>query len=271
MEKRTKNIGLLLLGSALIIAIYAISQYTIFSAKSDTEDCYRSDTLTLVTDYSPIGYFVQGDSIAGINNDLIKLFQQYTSLQLNLELESSLEKSLEGLASGKYDIIARGIPITSELKDKVLFSQPFTHTRQVLVQRKAEYNDDISPVRSHLNLAGKVLYVPKDSPNILRINNLIREIGDTIQYIEDELYGEEQLAIMVANKEIDFAVCDQKIAKKIAASQPELDITTSMGFTQLEAWVVSQNRPDVLDSLNTWIDKAKQKKELNKIYRRYIE
>lgn len=271
MEKRTKNIGLLLLGSVLIIAIYTISRFTIFSADPESDDIYHKDTLTLVTDYSPIGYFIQGDSIAGVNNDLIKLFQQYTSLQLNVELESSLEKSLDGIYSGKYDIIARGIPITSDLKDKILFSKPITQTRQVLVQRKAEYNDNIPPVRSHLNLAGKVLYVSKDSPNILRINNLIREIGDTIQYIEDELYGEEQLAIMVANKEIDFAVCDQKIAKKIADSQPELDIATSMGFTQLEAWGVSQNRPDILDSLNNWIDKAKQEKELNKIYRRYIE
>lgn len=271
MKKKTKNIGLLLSSCALIILIGIVANNTAISAYLDRTETAPKDSLTVVTDYSPIGYFVHGDSIAGINNDLINLFRQYTPLKLKVVLESSLEKSLDGLSSGKYDIIARSIPITSELKDKVLLSEPITLTKQVLVQRKEEYNDSIPPVRSHLSLAGKTLYVPKDSPNILRINNLSHEIGDSICYVEDNLYGEEQLAIMVAKREIDFTVCDEKIAKKIALSQPELDIATNMGFTQLEAWGVSKNCPEVLDSLNHWIEQARKKDELNKIYQRYLD
>lgn len=271
MEMRTKRIVYLFLGSLLIIGIYTIMRLSPFYKTFDFTDHPSKDTLILVTDYSPIGYFVQGDSIVGINNDLINLFQEYTPLKLEVVLESSLEKTLEGLSTGKYDIIAKGLPVTIDLKDKVLFSEPITQTRQVLVQRKMEYNDSIPPLRSHLSLAQKVLHIPKHSPNILRIKNLAREIGDTIPYVEDELYGEEQLAIMVAKGEIDFAVCDEKIATKIAALQPELDIATNMGFTQLEAWGVNKNTPEILDSLNLWIERAKQNKELDKIYKRYLD
>lgn len=229
-----------------------------------------SDTITIVTDYSPVNYFVEGDSIVGLSKDMVDLFQTYTDSKLNLVLESSLQKSIEGLESGEYDILARGIPITSDLKTKVLFSEPIAQTKQVLIQRKKKYNDRVPPVRSHLDLAGETIYVVKGSPAILRIRNLSTEIGDAIYYKEDGLYGEEQLAIMVANKDIDFAVCDEKIADRVAHSQPELDIKTDFGFTQLEAWPVSPLKPVLLDSLNLWLQKAQNSGELDRIYKRYI-
>lgn len=271
MEMKPKKIAYVLLDSLLIISIFIIVRLSPFYTTLNFTDRPIKDTLRLVTDYSPVGYFVQGDTIAGINYDLIQLFQTYTPLKLEIVLESSLEKTLEGLSEDKYDIIARGLPITTDLKDKVLLSEPITQTLQVLVQRKQEYNDSILPVRSHLDLAKKEIHIPKYSPNILRIKNLSKEIGDTILFIEDDLYGEEQLAIMVAKGEIDFTVCDEKIAKRIASLQPELDIATNMGFTQLEAWGVNKNTPYVLDSLNLWIERAKQNKELDKIYKRYLD
>lgn len=254
----------------LIMLIFIIALVSFGSDDPEQLDFRKKETLTVVTDYSPIGYFVAGDSIEGINNDLIKLIERYSGCKINVILESSLEKSLEGLINDEYDILARGIPVTSDMKEKIMFSDPIMQTKQVLVQRKQLYNDSIPPVRSHLDLAGKTLYVPKYSPAILRIKNLSEEIGDSIYYVEDELYGEEQLAIMVAQGEIDLAVCDEKIAKKIAKSQPELDIETTIGFTQFESWAVNKSQLILLDSLNSWIHKAKQTKELNKILKRYL-
>jgi len=235
----------------------------------DFEQIEQDGVLNVVTDYNSVGYFVSGDTIAGFNYELIRLLKSRIPLKIEIMLEASLDKSIEGLRKGKYDVLARNIPVTSQLREELSFTEPVVQNRQVLLQRKKEHNDDIEPVRSHLALAKKTLYVPANSPAILRIRNLSHEIGDTIYIKEDFLYGAEQLAMLVASKEIDYAVCDEGTAAKVAQSMPELDYATLIGFTHLEAWAVSEKSPVLLDSLNVWIEQIKKTREYEKIYKKY--
>ena len=167
--------------------------------------------------------------------------------------------------------MARNIPVTSELRGTLVFTEPVAQNRQVLIQRKQEFNEGVEPLRSHLALAKKTLYVPLNSPAILRIRNLSHEIGDTIYIKEDPTYGAEQLAMLVASKDIDYAVCDEKSAEKVAQSLPEIDYSTLIGFTHIEAWAVSEKSPVLLDSLNTWIKQIKDSKEYRAIYQKYYK
>lgn len=237
----------------------------------DYEQIKESGTLHIVTDYNSVGYYVSGDTIAGFNNDLIELLETYAPFKIEVSLETSLDKSIGGLKGDKYDVVARNIPVTSELRNSLIFTDPITQNRQVLIQRKKEFNNNLEPIRSHLDLKEKTIYVPFNSPSILRIQNLSKEIGDTIYYVEDSRYEAEQLVMKVAAKEIDYAVCDEKIAKKVAQSLPEIDYSTYIGFTHLEAWAVRDNSPVLLDSLNSWISKIKKLPAYEQIYKKYYK
>lgn len=241
------------------------------SAERDYPEIEKDGILRFVTEYNSIGYFVSGDSISGFNYDLIHLLQEYTPIKLEIQLEANLAQSIDGIRTGKYDVLVRNIPITSALRDSLAFTDPVLQSKQVLIQRKKEYNNDIVPIRSHLDLAKKTIYIPEKSPAILRINNLSREIGDTIYYIEDSLYGSEQLIMKVASNEIDYTVSDEKTAKSMAASLPEIDYNTLIGFTHFEAWAVRKNAPALLDSLNKWLDMAKQTDKYKNLYRKYYQ
>ncbi|MDR2955779.1 MAG: transporter substrate-binding domain-containing protein [Prevotella sp.] len=238
-------------------------------APKDFEQIKKIGVLNVVTDYNSVGYFVSGDTIAGFNYELIQLLKSRIPFKIEIQLESSLEKSMEGIRTGKYDILARNIPVTSELRESLRFTEPVLQNRQVLVQRKETYNDNIPPVRSHLSLAKKTLYVPANSPATLRIRNLSHEIGDTIYIKEDPIYGAEQLVILVASKEIDYAVCDEQIAAAMSNSLPEIDYATLIGFTHLEAWAVSEQSPVLLDSLNLWIEEIKGSDAYRRICEKY--
>lgn len=268
-----KTVYLISLNSLFVIlTIYLFTR----NSKSDYIDrdypqIADDGVLHIVTDYNSVGYFVSGDTIAGFNHDIIQLLQTYTPLKLKVSLETSLSKSIEDLRKGKYDVVVRNIPVTSELKDSLNFTDAIAQNKQVLVQRKKKFNDEIEPIRSHLDLAKKTLYIPYNSPAILRIRNLSTEIGDTIYYIEDNLYGAEQLVLKVAAGEIDYAVCDEKVAKKVAESLPEIDYTTLIGFTHFEAWTVRENSPILLDSLNTWISRIKETPAYDQIYKKYYK
>lgn len=237
----------------------------------DYDEIEQKGIIHIVTSFDPVGYFVSSDTISGYNHDILDALQKYTNIQFEITVENSLDKSFNGLKDGRYDIIARSIPVNSELRNEYSFTEPTIFNKLVLVQRKAEFNDSIQPIRNHLELAKKTIHTPKDSPSILRLANLSREIGDSIFVVEDDLYEADQLALMVASGEIDFTVCDNKTAEKLSKKIHELDIDTDIGFTHLEAWAVRTSSPVLLDSLNIWINRFKTTKEYSLIRQKYYK
>lgn len=235
----------------------------------DYAEIIESKELNVVTDYNAIGYFVSGDSIAGFQYELLKALESSWNIKVNVFLENSLEENLEGLLLQRYDIVARNIPVNIQLRDTFAFTEPITLNKSVLIQRKAEFNNDISPIRSQLDLGGKTVYVSKGSPNILRLNNLAHEIGDTIYIQEHETYNSEQLIMMVAAGDIDFAVSDARVAEQLADVFPEIDINTDISFTQLESWAVRKDSPALLDSLNNWLQNFRETKQFDELQKRY--
>ena len=235
----------------------------------DYREIASEGVLRVVTEYNSLSLYVDGDTLSGFHYELIEAFAREHGLQAVITPEMSFEARMKGLAEGRFDIIAYGIPTTSEQKDSLTLTIPLLLNKQVLVQRKASAPDDTLFIRSQLDLAGKTLHVVKGSPTILRIHHLASEIGDTIYIREVERYGSEQLISLVAHGDIDYAVCEESIARIAADSLPQIDIHTDISFTQFYSWGVNKESPVLLDSLNRWIERYKKRKSYKKIYRKY--
>lgn len=235
----------------------------------DYPQIVSSGELNVATGYNSVGYYVSGDSVVGFQYELIQALGDAWGLKVNIFLGNSLDENLKGLLSGKYDIVAQNIPVNTHLRDSFAFTEPITFNKWVLVQRKAAFNDGIEPIRRHLDLAKKILYVPKNSPAIVRLNNLSHEIGDTVYVEQDDTYEAEQLVMMVAAGEIDFTVCDEKLAVRMAERLPEIDIDTDIGFTQFESWAVRKDSPILLDSLNAWLNRFRKTEKFRQIFNTY--
>lgn len=239
------------------------------STRRDYEEIVRSGVLRAVTEYNAISYHAEGDTVSGFHYELLQAFAKEKGLKVEVTPEMSIENRLHGIMQGKYDILANNVLITSDRKDTLLFTHPILLSKQVLVQRKARSEDDSIYINSHLELAGKTLHVVKGSPYMYRIHNLSNEIGDTIYIQEVEKYGPEQLLALVANGDIDYAVCDENIAEASIDSMPGLDIKTPISFNQFYSWGVSKDSPVLLDSLNHWIDRYKQTKAFKALLKKY--
>ena len=261
--KKTKLLKYIILGAvAALVATFMLPKRE--SRKGhprDYAEIAANGTLRAATEYNSISFYVDRDTLSGFHYELIEAFARDHSLQVAITPEMSFNERL----------IAYGLLATSELKDSLLLTAPIVLNRQVLVQRKMDSPDDSLFVRSQLDLAGKTLNVVKGSPSILRIRNLGNEIGDTIYINEIEKYGSEQLIALVAHGDIDYAVCDEAIARSAADSLPQIDINTAISFTQFYSWGVSKQSPVLLDSLNSWLERFKTKKEYKKIYRKYYK
>lgn len=237
----------------------------------DIEDIRSNGQLNVVTNYNSISYYVSDDTIAGFTHEMLNELAKISNLKLNVTVENNIEKCIQGLKEGKFDIIAQNTPINNSLKDRLSFTKPIIRNKLVLVQRIPDEGDNKELIRNHLNLAKTTINVPPSSPAILRLKNLSNEIGDTIYIVEDSLYDASQLIMKVASKEIDFTVSDIVIAQKLKKDIPEIDIKTDIGFTHLEAWAVRKTSPMLLDSLNHWISEIQNSKKFRHIYLKYYK
>ena len=260
----------------ILLAMVVVTMFSLWESSHqpivrDYPEIEKEGVLRVTTEYSPTSYYIDGDSILGLQYELCQAIAKVSGLEVQLNLEMSLTKSFQELESGEIDVIARNIPITTENKELYLFTDPIWLNKQVLVQRTEKANGGIKPIHNQLMLGQKTLYLPKGSPALLRIHNLEEEIGDTIYTHEDELYSDEQLIIMVAKGDIDFAVCDQQSAKKMKERFPQIDISTDISFTQLQSWAIRKESPILLDSLNLWLRKAKESDNFKKIFQHYYK
>lgn len=269
--KKTRLLKYIVLGvAATLIATFMLPKKEVRKGHPrDYAEIGKDGTLRAATEYNSISFYVDGDTLSGFHYELIEAFARDHGLKVAITPEMSFNERLEGLAEGRFDVIAYGILATSELKDSLLLTRPIVLNRQVLVQRKADAPDDSLFITSQLDLAGKTLSVVEGSPSILRIRNLGNEIGDTIYINEIKRYGPEQLIALVAHGDIDYAVCDESIARAAADSLPQIDINTAISFTQFYSWGVSKQSPALLDSLNTWLERFARSKEYKRIYKKY--
>ncbi len=268
VSQNKKMIGI---AASAILILFVITCSVENSEFRDYDEIVESGKLRVVTDYNSINYYIFGDTAVGFQYDLVNALCDSLNLKPEWVIENSFDESLRMLDDGDIDLIARNIPITTELKEQVLFSVGIIQLPQVLVQRKAEFNNDEEPIRNQLLLAGKTVYVPKNSPSILRINNLADEIADTIHIVQDDKYESEQLMMMVAKGEIDYAVCNRQIAKKNAVMMPELDINTAVGFTQLQAWAMNLSSDMLKQKVDSFLKKFTHTKDFREIYKKYYK
>ena len=272
MNARRLAGSILLCGATLVTAVvmWPRSEETKSTRPRTYEEIVRSGIIRATTEYNSVGFHVDHDTIAGFHYELFQAFARDKGLQAEIIPEMELNTQLEGINHGTFDIIAGSLLITSEQKDSLLlFSHPILLNRQVLVQRKPQSEQDTAYIAQQLQLAQKTVYLPEGSPVKYRIHNLSAEIADTIYVKELPKYGSEQLMALVAHGDIDYAICEESIAKRLIGQYPQLDIDTAISFNQFYGWGVSKESQALLDTLNAWLDSYKDTSSFKKLLKKY--
>lgn len=254
-----KQITYILATSAILLSCIL---YTVFNSSKeslqikDYQDISKDKLIRVALQNNDAEVNIHSDSISGMFYDQIKSFANSKGLEIELNLLASIDEAIEGLKQGRYDIIASKVPINALTKEDLLLSTPIYKSREMLIQRK----NDSTSIKSILQLSNKTIHIEKNSPAKLRIANICKEIGDTIYTQEIDLYGEEHLIFLVAHGDIDYAVCNENVAKSHKDSLQNIDFDTPLGFTQLYSFATNKQSKALIDTLNAWIEKTTERK-----------
>ncbi len=214
----------------------------------------------------------------GFNYELLKSFSDHIGIDLEIVCENDLDNAFKMLRKGDADLIAIGLTINSSRKKEIRFTEPIDETRQILVQRKPRNwrslkSDDINKrlVRNQLGLARKTVYVQSGSSHVERLMALSSEIGDSINIIEVP-YDSEKLIKHVADREIDYTICDENIARVNATYYPDIDVSTPVSFPQNLGWGVRKSNSDeLLLELDRWLSAFKKTGSYAQLYAKYFK
>ncbi len=248
-------------------------------ANIDFDEIKKRGYITAIVENISTGLFIYKGRPMGYEYELLTRFAKRHNLELRLDVTKSVDEAFRKLNDGSVDIIAYNLTITKERKEKMLFTDPHSMVRLVLVQRKPDnwrkmkvHEIEESLIRNPVDLIGREVYVRKSTSHVQRLENLSEEIGGDILIIEDfPEVQTEGLIKKVADQEIDFTVAEEDIALVNATYFPILDVKTPVSFPQQIAWGLRLASPDLRDSLNEWLSDIKSTADYYVIYNRYFK
>ncbi len=245
---------------------------------NDLPGILERGVLKATTDYNSTNYFIYRGQPMGFHLDLLKLFSRHIGVELEVFVSNDLNENFSCLmAEDECNIIAMDLTVTRSRRDLFSFTEPHSQTRQVLVQQRPEdwYNMRSSEVedhlvRSQLDLAGKTIHVQKNSSHLIRLKNLMEEIGDTIYIVEAD-QETEQLIERVANGEIDYTVSDEHVAQVNQTYYANIDIQTPLSFPQNLSWAVRHDTPLLKEAIDEWMKEFKNTRQYSNLYNKYFQ
>ncbi len=244
----------------------------------DLKEIKESGRLVALTDFSSSSYFIYKGIPMGFEYDLLERFCTHIGVDLSIEVVEDMDNVIEMLNQNEGDVIAANYTVTNQRKKDVLFTKPVLQTKQVLVQRlpdkwwtltRDKLNERL--IKTPVGLVGKTVYVRRHSSFYTRLINLMDELGGVINVKFAEGLGTERLIEMVSEGEIDYTVADENIAILNKAYLPNIDISTSLSFTQNVAWACRISSPELLKAFNDWLVNFKKTEEFAVIHLKYFK
>lgn len=245
----------------------------------DLKEIREDGVLRALVVYSSTSYFLYRGQPLGFEYELLERLAKYLDLELDIVISKDLSEQIEMLNRGEVDLIAHGVTITNERREKVDFTSYLYLVKQVLVQKKPDNWRTISwaslqkqLIHDPIELIGDTVSVRENSSYFDRIINLSDEIGGEI--VIDTLSGDlstDEIIKMVVDGDIKYTVADDNLAKINASYYPVLNIEVPISFSQRVAWAVRKGSPELRDAINEWIKFERGKVDYYVIYNKYFK
>lgn len=244
-----KKIWLLLLACVCMMACRHQPQ-TIEATNYDLPQIKDSGVLVVLTLNSSTSYFDYRGEPMGFQYELAEQFARSLGVKLKVEVARNTHDLVHKLLSGEGDLIAYNLPVTKEFKDSVSFCGEDIITHQVLVQRNGRKD---KPLKNVTELIGKEVYV-KPGKYLDRLINLDEELGGgiLIHEVENDSVTTEDLIMQVSKGDIDYAICDNDLAKLNKTYYPNLNIDLAVSFDQRASWAVRKTSPLLGEAATKW-------------------
>ncbi|MCC8119583.1 MAG: transporter substrate-binding domain-containing protein [Bacteroidales bacterium] len=226
------------------------------------------DTMNVATLYGPASFFFYRDTMMGYDYDLMEELAKEHGFFVNWVIANSIEEAIEMVDAGDAEILAAEVPDTDPYKKQVILCGPYHNIEQVLVQPPGD-----TVIVDVSQLAGRTVYVEKDTKGAEVLEKLNQDMGDVINVraVDADSLATEDMLAAVARGDIKLAVTDNETAKFNKTYHPDLNITLALNRPEKAQWAVAKDNRWLADSLDTWMKQAKPREAQREILQKYFD
>src|SRR6266550_1292698 len=259
----------------------------------DLADIKQRGTLTVLAPYNSTTYFIYRGEPLGYEYELLQSFAKAQGLDLKMVVVADTRSLFSILNSGEGDIAANRIVPTPENETDVWFTRALYRTEPVLVQQdeppakagkgteKAmapgpadqlpEVDIQARLITKPSQLSGQTVTLPEQSPYARTLVELSDEIAGDIHVVEiGGQMPDEALAEKVAKGEVQLTVMQKNLADLKEAEFKNLKVRPVISKSHSIAWAVRKNSPELMQALNSWIEKKQNGSLFDKLYQKYF-
>lgn len=256
------RLGTIAITAALAVAAASCAADTETTELEGGEQVVAEGKLTVCTHlpYEPF-QFKEGGEIVGFDVDLMDLVAEELGVEqtiVNTPFETI--ETGQAMSTGKCDIAAAGMTITEERARVMDFADPYFQATQALLVKKGSGYDSLE------SLAGETVGVQANTTGK--------------QYAEDnapedvELKTFEDLALLtsaVKTGSVAAGINDNGVLYDYAEQNSDTEVTAEFDTGEEYGFAVAKDQNDeLLATVNSVLDKAKQDGTYEEIFRQYF-
>ena len=222
----------------------------------------KIQTVRLVADPYPPYQYSEGESIRGVDHDIIAAAFEEHGIDMITRLfpwDECMKLLKEEKADGIFQIVR-----TPEREKAYIFSKPLRAARTVICKRTEEPISLFEDIDFSEQLKKYRMGVVKD----YSYNPLIDNLGEPSRM---EVDSQEELLTGLRRGEFDLAVIDWGVAKYLANKMGIRDIDRAEGYeiTRQLHVAFQRNQDQIADLFNSGLDRVKEKGIYDRIFERY--
>ncbi|MDL2261980.1 transglycosylase SLT domain-containing protein [Bacteroidales bacterium OttesenSCG-928-I21] len=230
----------------------------------DFKDIIKTQQLNVVISTNFIDYFIYNAEPMGFYFEILNRFACDYELKLVLYKESDHKIAFEMLNDETCDIFAATSAFPKNICSGFSLSTPLRTTRKVLVQQKSNTSQKqtkLDFIKNYLDLLNKTAGILNFDVDFFALEEHFRNLSDSIT-VETAIKN-------IANKTLDYVICDYNLARIFDSYYKNIDIETNIGFEQDVCWITRKKSTELLETLNAWLIKFKETPEFFRLEQKY--
>lgn len=193
------------------------------------EEIQKRGVLKVITRNSPTTYYERADGHAGVEYELAEAFAASLGVKTQYIVNDNLKEIIESVNSGKADLAAAGLTITSDRAKQLRFAPSYqTITSKLVFKQGKKWPRNISQLNGELRVVAHSSY----SQELLKL----KQTHSTLHWSETTEHTAEELLMMVLDETIDYTIVDSTELSLNRRFHPELAVAFTLGEPQNLAW-----------------------------------
>jgi len=243
----------------------ALTAYKDEKAFVDLNEIKKRGVLRVLTRNSGTTYFIHRGAQLGFDYEWVEKFAKDLGLRLEIIIPPDRDSLYTYLEKGKGDLIAAGVTMTPERKERYLVSRSYNEISEILVVPSSD-----TKTQTIHDLTGETISVQRSTSHFHTLSRLQEIHGFDIEELPDDVEPESILAA-VGRGEIQATVSDSNTFNIEMTYSGKVKNVQVLGPPAQVGWIMRKDQRLLHKAADQWIKKNHRGLFYNMIHTKYFK